>query len=244
MADDFAPIVDAAAARYGVDPAIAHALLAQESGGRARAVSGAGASGLMQLMPATAAMYGVRGSQIFDPAANIDAGVHYFSDMQHRFGSIPEALVAYNAGPGWASRLHSGRISFGQLPSETQNYVPSVLHRSGGIFASTHNTPTIASEPDVALAPPPARTASATPSLFAPLAVAPVVPSRPQTGYSPLDFSSTNTEAGVYNRGANQYPSADGTTRSADFSPFYASIPRSMDARAAVQHWFNNLLRG
>ena len=129
---DFGALLDQYADQYGVPRPLAHALMGQESGGDPGAVSSAGARGLMQVMPATAAGYGVSPQQLHDPETNIRTGLHYFSDMlRHTGGDVPGALISYNAGPGWYDKLHSGQIAFSALPHETQSYVPSVLARAG-----------------------------------------------------------------------------------------------------------------
>jgi tape measure domain-containing protein len=88
------------AAQYSVDPALAEALIAQESGGDPTAVSKRGAKGLGQLMPGTAKQYGVLGQE-FDPQANLSASIHYLADLLRQFGGdVSKALTAYNAGPG------------------------------------------------------------------------------------------------------------------------------------------------
>jgi soluble lytic murein transglycosylase-like protein len=113
--------IDAAAARYGVDPGLLRGLVRQESGFDPRAHSAAGAMGLTQLMPATAASLGV--TDPYDPVQSLDGGARYLRQMLDRFGNDPaKALAAYNAGPGAVER-------FGGVPpyAETQNYVRSIL---------------------------------------------------------------------------------------------------------------------
>jgi soluble lytic murein transglycosylase-like protein len=112
--------ITAAANKYGIDPALLKGLIKQESGFNASARSGAGAMGLTQLMPSTAASLGVDPS---DPAQAIDGGAKYLKQQLDRFGGdASKALAAYNAGPGAVAK-------YGGVPpyAETQNYVKSVL---------------------------------------------------------------------------------------------------------------------
>jgi soluble lytic murein transglycosylase-like protein len=94
----FREAITRAAARWNVSAALLSAQLMAESGFDPDAVSSAGARGIAQFMPATAAAYGLRDP--FDPEAAIDAQAHLMSDLLRRFGSIALALAAYNAGPG------------------------------------------------------------------------------------------------------------------------------------------------
>jgi peptidoglycan DL-endopeptidase CwlO len=118
----YADLFTRAGSRYGVDPAVLAAVAQQESGFDARAVSPAGAQGLMQFMPETAEGLGV---DAFDPASAVDGAARYLSDLTDRFGSTELALAAYNAGPGTVSR-------YGGIPpyTETQDYVRSVMSRA------------------------------------------------------------------------------------------------------------------
>ncbi|WP_379553640.1 lytic transglycosylase domain-containing protein [Qipengyuania sp. DGS5-3] len=113
-----------AARRHRVDPLLLHAVITQESRYRHRAVSHAGARGLMQVMPATGRQLGVRDSrQLFDPETNINAGAKLLSQLWRRFdGDTDLVLAAYNAGEG-AVRKHGM-----QIPPyrETQDYVVKV----------------------------------------------------------------------------------------------------------------------
>lgn len=115
--------------RYGVDPNLVKAVVRAESDYNPSAVSRAGARGLMQLMPETARMMGVK--DIHNPVDNINGGTRYLSSLIKKFnGKLPMALAAYNAGEG-AVR------SYGRIPpyKETQMYVKKVLrfydHYSG-----------------------------------------------------------------------------------------------------------------
>ncbi|MEM8537914.1 MAG: lytic transglycosylase domain-containing protein [Pseudomonadota bacterium] len=104
-----------------VSPALVLAVISVESAGRVEAVSTAGAEGLMQLMPATAARFDVDDSM--DPAQNIRGGVTYLGWLLDRFGNDPAlALAGYNAGEGNVQR-YEGVPPF----AETRAYVPKVL---------------------------------------------------------------------------------------------------------------------
>ena len=124
-----------AAAKHGIDPALLAGLVKQESGFNPSAGSPAGARGLTQLMPATAAGLGV--TNVLDPAQNLDGGAKYLRQQLDAFGGdVTRALAAYNAGPGAVQR-------YGGVPpyAETQNYVRIVQanaaqYRAGGAAPS------------------------------------------------------------------------------------------------------------
>jgi len=104
-----------------VSPALVLAIISVESSGRADAVSGAGASGLMQLMPATASRFGVTDSLV--PEDNIAGGVKYLDFLMQEFDNDPILVLAgYNAGEG-SVRNHQGVPPY----AETRDYVPKVL---------------------------------------------------------------------------------------------------------------------
>jgi len=112
-------IIQGAADQYGVDPSLIKAVISVESNWNPRAVSPAGAQGLMQLMPKTAAELGV--TNPFDPAQNIMAGTRYLSRLLDRYqGNQKLALAAYNWGMGNLEKNPSA------LPEETRNYIVRV----------------------------------------------------------------------------------------------------------------------
>ena len=119
------PLLAAASARQGLDPRLVGALVHVESAYRPQARSPKGALGLMQIMPATGARYGVGTPQeLLDPATNIEVGTRYLRDLHQLFdGQVELVLAAYNAGEG-AVKRHGNRIP---PYRETQDYVRKVL---------------------------------------------------------------------------------------------------------------------
>lgn len=116
--------VQKAAEKYNLPPELISAVIRAESNFKVRAVSSAGARGLMQLMPATAKELGVEDS--FDIEQNIDGGAKYLRKMLDRFGgNVKKALAAYNAGPGTVIK-YNGRVPY----PETRQYVKRVLRFS------------------------------------------------------------------------------------------------------------------
>jgi peptidoglycan DL-endopeptidase CwlO len=115
----YAELFNAAGARHGVSPTLLAAMAKTESNFNPRAGSPAGAQGLMQFMPGTAAALGV---DAWDPASAIDGAARYLRQGLDRFGTTELALAAYNAGPGAVAR-HGGIPPF----PETQAYVRKVL---------------------------------------------------------------------------------------------------------------------
>src|SRR5256885_13838377 len=110
--------------RNGVDPLLLYSVMHQESSFKSHALSPKGARGLMQLMPGTAARFGV--TSIFDPRQNIEGGARYLRFLLDRFdGNVNLALAGYNAGEGAVEKY--GR----QIPpyAETQEYVRRISHR-------------------------------------------------------------------------------------------------------------------
>jgi hypothetical protein len=123
---DYHSIVHEKAANYDLDPSLIKAVIKTESNWNNRAVSRAGAKGLMQLMPATAMDMNV--SNPFDPEENIEGGTKYLKFLLEKFnGDLTLALAAYNAGPKTVEK-------FGYVPpiTETRQYVKKVLSLYNG----------------------------------------------------------------------------------------------------------------
>jgi len=115
-----------ASRRFGIPPAWIISVMRTESAGDVRAVSSAGAMGLMQVMPDTWAELRIRhglGRNPYDPRDNILAGTAYLREMWDRYGDIAAMLAAYNAGP---ARYDEHRAKGRALPAETRAYVASL----------------------------------------------------------------------------------------------------------------------
>src|SRR5687768_796357 len=118
-------IIYRAGGRHGIDPRFIHAVIWQESKYKSKALSHAGAQGLMQLMPATARRFGCNDPQ--DMASNVEAGTKYLRWLLKRFnGDVALTLAGYNAGEGAVDKYH------GVPPyNETQNYVRKIVANYG-----------------------------------------------------------------------------------------------------------------
>lgn len=119
----FDEMISTTASKYGIDPHLVRAIVKAESDYDEKAVSKKGATGLMQLMPATATRMGVK--NIHDPEDNVDGGIRYLSKLLKMFDwQVPLAVAAYNAG-------ENAVVKYGnKVPpyNETQTYVKRVLH--------------------------------------------------------------------------------------------------------------------
>jgi soluble lytic murein transglycosylase-like protein len=132
----FGAEITAAAKKHGIDPALLAGLVKQESGFNPNAGSPAGARGLTQLMPGTAAGLGV--TNVLDPVQSLDGGAKYLRQQLDAFGGdVTRALAAYNAGPGAVQR-------YGGVPpyAETQNYV-RIVQANAAQYRAAGGTPSI-----------------------------------------------------------------------------------------------------
>uniref|UniRef100_A0A7C4AJ67 Lytic transglycosylase domain-containing protein n=1 Tax=Thermodesulfovibrio aggregans TaxID=86166 RepID=A0A7C4AJ67_9BACT len=124
--EELEKIVEEKSRLYGVDSRLIKEMIAEESEWNVNAVSPKGAMGIMQLMPGTAILMGVKNP--FDPVENIDGGIRYMKYLLEKFnGNVSLALAAYNAGPNLVESL-------GRIPriAETQNYVRKISLRYSG----------------------------------------------------------------------------------------------------------------
>lgn len=118
------------AKRYGLEHDLVHAVVRAESGYNAHAVSSAGAVGLMQIMPATGADYGVGSvDALFDAPTNIRVGTRHLQRLIGRYG-IGKAIMAYNAGEGVLAR-HNGFVTYPETQRYTHRVLTSYLQKKG-----------------------------------------------------------------------------------------------------------------
>ena len=200
--DPHAAHIAEAARRFGIPEHWIVAVLRAESAGDVRAISPAGAIGLMQVMPDTWAELRTRydlGRDPYDPRDNILAGTAYLREMFDRYGSVAAMLAAYNAGPSrYDEYLATGR----PLPAETRAYVAALTPALGGA---------VAAEPSAPAPPPPSdwrdaplfvmrsadtRTAAAPPSDARPGGTRATVPVRDPADAEPQDGSNIMARAG------------------------------------------------
>ncbi|MFT4276047.1 MAG: lytic transglycosylase domain-containing protein [Rhodopseudomonas sp.] len=135
-ADPHGGYIAEASQRFGIPEHWIRAVLHAESAGDVRAISTAGAIGLVQVMPDTWAGLRVRyrlGRDPYDPRDNILAGTAYLREMWDRYGTVAAMLAAYNAGPG---RYDEHRATGRPLPAETRAYVATLAPALGGAVAA------------------------------------------------------------------------------------------------------------
>jgi len=152
-------VIETAARRQGLPLDFFTRLIWRESSFRAEVVSPAGAQGIAQFMPGTAAERGL--GDPFDPEAAIPASAHLLADLNRRFGNLGLAAAAYNAGPTRVADWLAGRRG---MPAETQAYVAFVTGREIEEFRSAY-------EPAIDRPPPPGQAGNAAPSGCLELAV-------------------------------------------------------------------------
>jgi hypothetical protein len=146
--DPYAAHIAEASQRFGIPEHWIRAVLRAESAGDVRAISEAGAIGLMQVMPDTwadlRARYGL-GRDPYQPRDNILAGAAYMREMWDRYGNVAAMLAAYNAGP---ARYDEYRATGRALPAETRAYVATLLPVLGGAATSNAAARRAAPPPD------------------------------------------------------------------------------------------------
>lgn len=126
----YSSLIKKYAKQYGVNPNLIAAIIKQESAFNAKAISPAGAKGLMQLMPATARSLGVKNS--YDPSQNIKGGTKYIAQMLKKYGgNIEKALRAYNAGSGNLAKSYGFAETNKYVKNVTSNF-NSYLKKAGG----------------------------------------------------------------------------------------------------------------
>ncbi|KTW16589.1 lytic transglycosylase [Sphingomonas sanguinis] len=146
--DPYAFHIAEAAQRFGIPERWIRAVLRAESAGDMRAISPAGAIGLMQVMPDTWATLRIRyrlGRDPHDPRDNIMAGAAYLREMWDRYGNVTAMLAAYNAGPG---RYDDHRSTGRALPAETRAYVAALAPVLGDALAPETTVANTAPPPD------------------------------------------------------------------------------------------------
>lgn len=141
VAKQYQPIIEAKASKYGVSSALINAIIHTESAFNPNATSPVGASGLMQLMPATAKGLNVSNSR--DPEQNLEGGVRYIKEELGRYnGNLDHALMAYNWGRGNVDKYLKAKAAGKNpsIPAETRKYVQSVKSRMNNYSGNPSNS--------------------------------------------------------------------------------------------------------
>jgi soluble lytic murein transglycosylase-like protein len=139
-AQNYKPLVQASADKYGVDPTVLGRQLNQESGYR-DVTSSAGARGIAQFISGTAARYGV---DVHDPQSSIDGAAHYMSDLLKQFGgNYGLALAGYNWGEKNVAAWMASGANPASMPLETRNYIQSITGQDVATWASGQGKTTV-----------------------------------------------------------------------------------------------------
>ena len=178
--DQFQPDIDAASKQYGINPTWLARLLQQENGFKVSGTSPAGAQGIAQFMPGTAAQYGV---DVNDPHSSILGAAHYLHDNLNRFGgNLGLATAAYNWGGG---NLQNWLKKGGTVNPETADYVKSITGKPLEDWRDSSAGTSLTSTPH-AFTPPHTLTPPTAGPQYTPAAVAAANPP-PPAGAAPTD---------------------------------------------------------
>jgi len=140
--DQYMPMINEAAQRYGIDPALLARQTQQESGFQLDKTSPKGAEGISQFIPATAKRYGV---DVTNPKSSIEGQAHYMSDLLKQFnGNRGLALAGYNWGEDHVAKWLAAGADVNKMPAETRNYVQAITGSSVEKWASSTGKPPVA----------------------------------------------------------------------------------------------------
>lgn len=134
-------MIEGIARKHGIDVALVHAVIAAESGYNPSAVSSAGAIGLMQVMPETAADYGVTSADdLFHPETNVVTGVRHLKRLLAKYGNVDHAVAAYNAGEGALERNNLA-APYAETRSYTEQVIGNYRRNKGKLPAGAGDLP-------------------------------------------------------------------------------------------------------
>jgi len=216
-------LVHEAARQNNLDPAVLTSMILAESSGDPSAVSHKGAIGLMQIMPETAADYGITDPrQLLDPATNIFTGARVMSQLVHQYrGNIPMALAAYNAGPG-AVQKYKGVPPF----DETHRYLDRVMMTANSLRTAGGQVPLVIP-----------------PSNLRGRLSGPIRESQSPAGPTTMSFSLPGTQEETGSETAQPSPQGEGTSAPGGTAAPGATAPGTVEtaqqavARQAVAPW-------